>query len=291
MTDLAFAAPDTLEEVLSLLDGRPDAVAVAGGTALAILMKQQLIRPTLLVSLAGVTELRGIETTTDGGLSVGAFSTHRAIETSSLVVDYSPALAHAFSEIATVRIRNQATLGGNLAHADPAQDPPPVLLAYDASVVVAGLDGRRVIPLSSFFVDFFETALRPDELITRVILPPRLPGSRATYLKYLPRTRDDYATVSIAVSAHIDADERWRSVRIGIGSGGPVPIRAPLAEAVLEGSRPGPSDIEAAAALAAEAVDPIDDLRGSASYKRRMADVWAGRALRGILNQPTDVSQ
>jgi carbon-monoxide dehydrogenase medium subunit len=292
MSGPAFAMPDSLEETLGLLTDRPDdAVAVAGGTSLVILMKQQLIRPMLLVGLGGLSELRGIENTADGGLSIGAFTTHRAIETSPSVADYSPGLAHAFGEIATVRIRNQATLGGNLAHADPAQDPPPVLLAHDASVVVAGLDSRREIPMSSFFVDFFETALRPGELITRIVLPPRPRGSRAGYVKYLPRTQDDYATVSIAASAHIDAYGRWHSVRIGIGSGGPVPMRALLAEAALEGLQPGPSDLAVAADLVGEAVDPIDDLRGSASYKRRMAGVWTRRALQRLLEPASEVSQ
>lgn len=280
MTPFDYAEPGSIGEAIALLgEHGEDAHALAGGTALVLMLKQQLLRPRLLVGLGRIAALSGIRAGTDGGLEIGATTTHREVETAPEVRAYAPALGDAFRQIGTIRIRTQGTLGGNLAHADPAQDPPPILMALDATVVVVGASGERAIPISSFFVDYFETVLEPGELITGVRLPPRDPRARAAYVKFLPRTHDDYATVGVAVSASGGRDGRWRQVRIGVGAAGPVPLRARAAEAALEGTELGPREIGGAADLATDALDPIDDLRGSAGYKREMARVWIRRAL------------
>jgi len=274
-----YREPASLEEVVETLAEHGDeAHLIAGGASLILMLRQQLLSPALLVGLRGVPGMAEIGVGPDGWLEIGAMATHRSIERSDLVRSHAGALADACGRVATIRIRNQGTIGGNLAHADPAQDPPPVLLALDAVVDVVGPDGARVIAVADLFVDFFETSLAPGEIITAVRVPPRPPGAAATYLKFLPGSKDDYATVSVAVSGVLGG-ERWRQVRIACGAAASVPMRIRAAENRLEGGALEPADVAAAADLVAEAVDPIGDVRGSADYKREMAAVWTRRAL------------
>lgn len=274
-----FVEPASLEEAVTLLQQHgPDAKAIAGGTAFVLMLKQWLLRPKLVVGLRQLPELGGVRTFSDGGIEIGATTTHREIERSGTVRAYSGALADAFGSIATVRIRNQGTVGGNLAHADPSQDPPCILLALDAVVAVTGSGGDRTVELSALFVDYFETVLEPGEVITSVRLPPRPAGARARYVRFLPRTHDDYPTVAVAVSAR-PTDGAWCDVRIAVGAAGPVPLRMTAAESGLEGRAFDPRALEDAADMVAEAVDPLDDVRGSRDYKREMARIWTRRAL------------
>jgi carbon-monoxide dehydrogenase medium subunit len=183
-----YHAPTSLDETLALLAAHGEgAHLMAGGTALVLLLNQGLVHPAHVVGLRGVAELHGIRRLDDGGLQIRALTTHRQAERSSDVRAYCPMLAETFARVATVRIRNQATVGGNLAHADPAQDPPPMLIALGGEAVIVGGDGERRLPLDEFFVDYFETALRPGEVLVAVDLPPLAPGTRVTYKK-LPRT-------------------------------------------------------------------------------------------------------
>lgn len=261
----------TVDEAVALLARLgDDAMVLAGGTAFALLWKQGLIRPAHVVDIHGAAELRGIARLPDGGLRIGALATHRDAERHPAVASYCPALAETFGHVATIRIRNQATVGGNLAHADPAQDPPVMLLALDGVAVARSSRGERRIPLASFFIDLMTSSLAPDELLTEVVLPPLAAGTRAVYRKFLPRTADDYATVSVAAVRSAEG-----GVRVALGSVAATPVRAGACERALAG---GASPAEAAP-LVDEAIDPLDDARGSADYKRRMARVWAERAL------------
>jgi len=267
--------PASLDEALALAARLgEDAHFMAGGTALVLLMAQGLVRPAHVISLRRVPELRGIQRDPDGTLRIGAMATHRECERADAVRAHCAALAETFAHVATVRIRNQATVGGNLAHADPAQDPPPMLIALGASAIVVGPGGSREIPLDAFFSDTFTTALAPGEILREVRVPPLPAGARATYVKYLPRTHDDYATVSVAAAATRDG------VRVALGGVGPTPVRArEVEDALARGSA-----IDDAAALVDGAIDPIDDARGSAAYKRDMARVWTARALSEVLS-------
>lgn len=247
-----------------------DAMVLAGGTAFMLLWKQGLIRPAQVIDIHAVAELREIALLPDGGLRIGALATHRDAERHPAVLSYCPALAETFGHVATIRIRNQATVGGNLAHADPAQDPPVMLLALDGVAVARSSRGERRIPLASFFIDLMTSSLAPDELLTEVVLPPLAAGTRAVYRKFLPRTADDYATVSVAA---VSSPEN--GVRVALGGVAATPVRAGACERALAHGAPAAE----AAALVNEAIDPIDDGRGSAGYKRRMAQVWAERAL------------
>jgi len=278
-----YPEPDSIDEATTLLAAHgSDAVVLAGGTAFAILYRGGLIKPGHVVGLRRCADLRGIRAD-DSGLWIGALATHREVERSDAVRAHHPAIADAFARIATVRIRHQATIGGNLAHADPAQDPPPILMAFDASVTVAGPGGaRRLVPLDELFVDTFTTTLGEGEIITGVRIPPVKVGTRATYQKFLPRSEDDYATVSAAAAVRLDGEGRVESARIALGAVGPTPIRARAVEDAIAGRRPTPGLLADAAALVREAIEPLDDARGSAAYKRDMAVVWTRRALEQV---------
>jgi carbon-monoxide dehydrogenase medium subunit len=282
MRPFDYLEPETLDEALTLLaEDVEDTHVLAGGTSLVILMKQDLVRPARVIGLRRIAQLRAIDPH-DGGLRLGALATHGALARSERVRGHSAALAATFASVATVRIREQATLGGNLAHADPAQDPPVTLLALDASAIAMSKSRARAIPLAALFVDVFETSLEPDELLIRVELPPLPAGARATYKKFLPNTLDDYATVSVAAVVATDATGACTHARIAIGGAGPIPFRATAAERSLVGRRLDDAAIAEASALAAAATDPLADLRGSPEYKRAMAGVWTARALRDV---------
>lgn len=282
MRPFDYVEPETLDEALALLADDPDdTLVMAGGTSLVILMKQDLVRPARVLGLRRIAPLRAIGAA-GGGLALGALATHGALARSQAVRAHAAALASTFAAVATVRIREQATLGGNLAHADPAQDPPVTLLALEGVAVAKSRFGERRIPLGALFTDFFETSLEPGELLVRVEVPALPAGARAIYKKFLPATRDDYATVSVAAVVATDDAGACTHARIALGGAGPVPLRVHEAERSLSGRRLDDHAIREAAALAAAATDPIDDLRGSAEYKRAMAGVWTERALREV---------
>jgi carbon-monoxide dehydrogenase medium subunit len=276
-----YQAAHSIDEALTLLAEHGDeAEFIAGGTSLILMMQQGLVQPSFVIGLGDVGELRGIKRTPEGGLEVGAMTTHRVLETSPEAFAFAAALPKALGWIATIRIRNQATLGGNLVHADPAQDPPPVLIALDASVdVVSKGNAARLIAMESFFTDYFETQLGETELVRSVKVPPMPAGSKLAYKKFLPRTEDDYATVSVAVRLGIDDAGICKDLRIGLGALGVTPLRARAVESALLGQRLTASVVRDAAALVRDEVDPLDDVRGSAKYKREMARVWTERTI------------
>jgi aerobic carbon-monoxide dehydrogenase medium subunit len=284
MIPFEYRTPKNLKEVhATLKEFGTDAKLIAGGTALVIMMKQRLVRPSCLVSLRSVRGLNGIELK-DGGLRIGGLATHREVENSSLVRRRLPVLAETFHHVATIRVRNMATVGGGLAHADPNQDPPPTLIALGATAKATSPNGSRVIPLDAFFTGYYETVLNPDEIITELFVPKLAANTGAAYLKFLPRTADDYATVSAAAVLTLDKSKKTISdVRIALGSVGSTPIRATAAEAVLRGQPVKAEGFVEAAEKAKEAVDPISDFRGSAGYKKEMAGVFVRRALEKAL--------
>jgi carbon-monoxide dehydrogenase medium subunit len=280
MRDFEYREPDSLEEVLALLhDHGEDAKIIAGGTALVIMLNQRLIMPSYLVSLRKLPGLDSVESV-DGVLQLGALVTHRAVETSPMVRDQIPVLAETYRHVATLRIRNMATLGGTLAHADPSQDSPVTLMALDARVRLTSSGGSREVPLNEFFTDYYETVLQPDELLTEVLVPVPRPHTGSVYLKFLPRTEDDYATVGVAVSLEMEpSSQLCQECRIVMGGVAPTPLRVPEAEALLSGQKLVPELLHQAAAVAQEQTDPISDSRGSSDYKREMAGVCVRRAL------------
>jgi carbon-monoxide dehydrogenase medium subunit len=279
-----YSAPASIDEALAALkEYGDDAEFIAGGISLILMMQQGLVQPGKVIGLGNIKELRGIKRSADGGLEVGAMTTHRQLETSPEAFAYAAALPQSLGVIATIRIRNQATLGGNLVHADPAQDPPPVLIALDATIdVVKAGGGARSIAMESFFTDYFETTIGEDELLRSVKVPPMPAGSRLAYKKFLPRTEDDYATVSVAVRLGVNPDGTCKDIRIGLGALAVTPLRGKAVEKALLGQKLTPESIREAAALVRDEVDPLDDVRGSAGYKREMARVWTERTIASL---------
>jgi carbon-monoxide dehydrogenase medium subunit len=275
-----YRSPATLDEALALLKERgDDARVVAGGTSLVTMMRQRLVLPGCLVSLRDVVGLNRIEAAS-GAIRLGALVTHRQVEVSPLVTERLPVLAETFRRVATVRIRHMATVGGSLAHADPNQDPPVTLMALDASLEIRRAGGERKLPLTAFFRDYYETALEPGELVTAVTVPLLPAASGAAFIKFLPRSAEDYATVAVAATVTLEAGgERCREARIALGSVAPTPLRAAKAEALLRGGRLDERLFSAAGEAAKGEVDPLADHRGSAEYKREMTAVMVGRAL------------
>ena len=281
MRDFYFHEPKTLPEALALLeehqdDGRP----IAGGTALVVLMKQSLLDADHLISLARIPGLDGIRSEADG-LHIGAMTHHREVETSPLVKQIAPLLADVYSHVATVRIRNVATVGGGLAHADPAQDPPPGLIVLDAKVKLISKNGERIVPVAELATDYYETQIQPGELVAEVIVPPQGSAS-ATYVKFLPRTQDDYATVAVAALAEV-SNGTISKLRVALGAAGPTPVHATAVEQALIGKAITHDAVRSAAEAVASQIDPLDDFRGSSSYKRDMAVVFTRRALERVL--------
>ncbi len=285
MRPFEYLEPPSVAEAIALRREHGDGGhLMAGGTALVLLMKQELVLPSHVIGLRRIESLRAIRKLAGGGIEIGALVTHREGERSPVVQAYCAALAEAFLRVGTIRIRNQATVGGNLAHADPAQDPPVMLLALDAEVALSGPGGERTLPLGAFIVDYFQTALGADEVLTAVRLPALTPGSRAVYLKFLPRSADDYATVAVAARIRLGPDDVCAEVRLALGAVDRVPVRIQAVEQALTGKPFTREGIREASRLVHDAVHPLSDLRGSASYKREMACVWTERALSGLLD-------
>ena len=279
MIDFEYHAPTSLVQVFELLDQYgDDARIMSGGTALVIQMKQRLSQPGHVVGLRGVTSLNSIESTPTG-IKIGALCTQRQVENSIAVVEGLPLLADTFRKVATPRIRNMATIGGGLVNGDPNQDPPPSLIALGASAVITSKSGERTVPVEELFIDYYETDVQPGEVLTSVLVPKAPVGSGSAYLKFLPRTADDYGTVSVASIVSKEQDDTCKDVRIVLGSAGVTPIRATNAEDSLRGKPLTDENIRVAAAMVKDAVDPLDDFRGSAEYKTDMAEVFARRAM------------
>jgi carbon-monoxide dehydrogenase medium subunit len=273
-----YLEPSSLEEALALLARHGgEAKLIAGGTGLVNLMKQRLVRPAFVIGLRALKPLADI--TEDSGLTIGALATLAALESAASVRRKAPLLAEACGHVATVRIRSMATLGGAMAHADPNLDTPPALIAMEGQIVARSQRGKRKIPAERFFTGYYETLLEPDEIVTEIRIPAQPDGSGTAFLKFLPATQDDYATVSIAARVALDGNGTIGDARVALGAAATVPVRATAVEAALSGKAADDTTFRHAAPLVLDAIDPIADFRGSAEYKRKMAVVHVRRAL------------
>jgi aerobic carbon-monoxide dehydrogenase medium subunit len=275
-----YLEPSTLDEALALLAQHGDnAKLIAGGTGLVNLMKQRLVRPTFVIGLRALKPLTSV--VENGGLRIGALATLQSLTTSDSVRRGAPLLAEACSHVATVRVRSMATLGGAMAHADPNLDTPPALIALDAQVVARSQRGERRIPVDQLFTGYYETVLEPDEIVIEITIPAQPDRSGAAFLKFLPATQDDYATVSVAARISLAASGTIAEARVALGAAAMVPVRATAVETALAGKAADEKTFRDAAPLVLDAIDPIADFRGSAEYKRKMAIVHVRRALAG----------
>ena|GEM_PF-15333 len=279
-----YHAPSTIGEATALLARLgDDAKVLSGGQSLIPMMKLRLATPKHLVDINGLPGLAYVREE-DGALRIGGLTREADLEDSDVVQRRYPLLADTCRAIADPLVRNMATVGGNLAHGDPANDHPATMLALGAEVVAVGSGGERKIPIGSFFTGPFTTALRPDEIVVEVRVPAPKPGSGGAYLK-MERKVGDFATAAVAVQLTLGAAGVCERVGIGLTNVGTVPIKATKAEAALTGKRLDDAAITQAAQLAAEAAQPQADLRGSVEYKKDLVRVLTARALRKAIER------
>ena len=282
----AYHAPKSLTEATALLAKLGDGAKVlSGGQSLIPLMKLRLTSPPHVVDINGIQGLAYLKEA-DGFLRIGALTRESDLDESELIRTRYPLLHDTCKVIADPLVRNMATVGGNLAHGDPANDHPAAMLALGAQVVAVGGKGERRIPIASFFTGPFETALEPDEILTEIRVPVPPAGSGGAYVK-MERKVGDFATAAVAAQVTLAASGVCESAGIGLTNVGLTPIQASRAEAALKGKRPDEAAIAEAAGLAAEAAQPTDDLRGPAEYKKDLVRVLTTRALRRALERAT----
>lgn len=274
--DFEYLAPDTLDEALRLLDEhRDDCKIIAGGQSLLVLMRQGLVAPAYLVDIKRLPELNYIRSDA-AGLRIGALTTHRTIEKSPLMTNGFGVLAEMERRLASIQTRNWGTIGGNVCHGEPAGDPTPVLMALKATLTIAGLKGRRNMPVEDFCLDYFETALQPGELLVEIQVPAAPPHTGTAYYKF-NIIESDMATVGVAVSLTLDGGEVCEDTRIVLGACGPTPVRARRAEDALRGQKITTDLLKQAGRIASEEVDPITDTCASAEYRRELVKVLVPR--------------
>jgi aerobic carbon-monoxide dehydrogenase medium subunit len=282
MTPFELAEPATVKEAVALLDpDDPSVRPIAGGTALMLMMKAGVFQPSKLVSLRNVNELTAIGAMPDGALRIGAMTPLAALERSAAVRAHAPVITRTLRTLSNIRVRNVATIGGSLAHADPHMDMPPVLVALGAHVTVAGPAGERTIPVEELFAGYFETVLARNELITSVVIPAQRDG-RAVYLKCTTRAVHDWPALGVAVAVESDG-ATVRDARVVVSAATETPGRLTSVEQALRGGRVGDALWQAAGEAAAKEAQTISDGQGSAAYKRQLVRVYVARALAAAL--------
>ncbi len=282
-TDTEFLIPSSVSEALENI-AKEDAIFLGGGTSTALLYKTRLIEPSRVVWLGNVGELKGIFVSTTA-VTISAMTTIAEISANRDIATLLPAVSVAAGAIGNARVRAMATLGGALAHADPRQDLPPAMIAVGAVVSVKSAAGSRDIPLAKFYEGFLETVLTPEELITAITIPLVREGT-SSYIRYTPTSEGDYPTIGAAAAVTMAADgntiETATAVLCGVGT---VPIIAEEASRILEGTTGDDATLRRAANTVREIVDPQDDERGTAAYKREIAPVFAYRALKSCMQR------
>jgi carbon-monoxide dehydrogenase medium subunit len=278
--------PRSLAEACAILADDCNAKAVAGGTALLTIIKQGLLLPKSLVNLKKISDGAAITFDPVQGLRIGALTTINEIENSETVKGYYPALAQACHVVANIRIRNMATIGGNLAHGDYQSDPPTMLSALNARVELTSAGKIRQISLAAFQLGSYETALQPGELLSAVIIPPLPHGMAGHYVKFTTGSSEERPCAGIAALARID-NGLCHELRLAIGAVSAKPVRIG-AESLANGKTLSPDLIGTIANEAARAIDPIDDVRGPADYKRHLVGVLTRRALQALADGRTE---
>ncbi|MDP6549263.1 MAG: xanthine dehydrogenase family protein subunit M [Dehalococcoidia bacterium] len=273
-----YHAPSTLGEAVAILRRHPgDARVLAGGHSLLPMMKLRLAQPSHVVDLGRITDLVYI-TERDGGLAIGPMTTCHTLEASELVRERAPVLAETAAQVADLQVRNKGSIGGSIAHADPAADLPAALLALEARIRTSGGGRVRSLPSGRFFVDLFTTALRDTEVITEIFVPQLLQRTGGSYQKFANKA-SRFAVVGVAALVTLDDRGRCWRVRIGITGAGPRAVRARASERYLTGKEPSARNLSQAARRAAAGIEFLGDQHGSEEYREHLTRVLAGRAL------------
>lgn len=279
----AYHRPTSLSETIRLLQTHENAWPVAGATDLGVMLRRRVVEIDTLIDVSRLPELRRLEA--DGSkITIGAAVTHREIERSPIFVGPLSALPVACSTVGATQTRNVGTLGGNLCNASPAADIPPVLMVFGAAVEIAGPGGRRDLSVEDFLTGYRQTALRSGELLAAIRIPRPPVRSGSAFFKQGRRGAMEISVVSAAASVEMTEDGRLSSVRVAVGSVAPTAVRARAVEDRLVGVRPDSDAIAVAAVAVEDHIDPIDDVRASASYRRRIAPVLVRRALAAAID-------
>lgn len=288
MVKFDYLEPKNLKKACELLERYGDeAKLIAGGTALLIWMRLRLLSPKVVISLEKIPNFDRVRFSAKDGLRIGARARHRDIELSTPVRRHYPLLHETFRKVAQPRIRNMGTIGGNLCQGDPLTDPGASLMALDAEVVLTSTKGSRTLPIDNFFVDYYETAIQPDEILTEICVPPPVKKLAWAHIKFTPRTEEDFATIGIALTLK-GQNGRCEDVRLALNSASSTIFRAKKAEEVVRGKPFTDELFSEMGNVAAGEADPIDDLRGSADYKRDLIKVLVKRAAKQALEQVKD---
>jgi aerobic carbon-monoxide dehydrogenase medium subunit len=284
MTPFELVEPTTLREAVALLDpDDPTVRPIAGGTALMLMMKAGVFRPTRLVSLRKLAGQYGrVAAGANGALTIGALTPLAVVERSDEVARAVPVIPRAMQRLSNVRVRNVATVGGNLAHGDPHMDLPPILIALRAEVAVLGPSGERTIAVEDLFAGYFETVLAKNELIAELRIPAQ-GKTRAAYLKVTTGSAEDWPALGVAVAIEAEGTA-VKSARVVVSAATEKATRLKAAEKAIAGTNIDDKTVARMADTAAEEAECISDVRGSAAYKRELIRVYAGRAVRQVLN-------
>ena len=273
-----YLQPKTIPEAIALLQQYgDDAKILSGGQSLIPMMKLRIARPAYLIDINRIAGMSYVKEE-DGHLKIGGLTREAELESSPLVRSKYPIILDTTRVIADPQVRNLATLAGNLAHGDPANDHPATMLALGAKVIATGPAGARVIPIEDFFLSLFTTALAPNEIVTEIQIPVPPAHSGGAYFK-LERKVGDFATAAVAAQLTLDSSGTCQQVGMGLTNVGPTPVKARKAEAFLRGKKPDEGNIRQAAQLASDEAQPSSDLRGPAEYKKGLVKELAFRAL------------
>ncbi len=278
-----YHAPSSVEEALDLLNNNDDAKILAGGHSLIPMMKTGLAAPETLIDLGKAEGLSYINES-NGGLAIGAMTTYRELAGSDVVAANAAVLGEAAASVADPQVRNMGTIGGSLAHADPAGDLPAVAIALNAQIVAASSGGERTIAADDFFIDLFTTALEPDEIIAEIQIPALGSNTGAAYAK-MANKASHYAIVGVAAAISVDVGGHCTSARIGITGAGPSASRAAESESRLVGSSLDNAAIFSAAGHAADGIELNEDIHASAEYREHLTKVFALRAIRSAVER------
>ena len=279
----AYHAPTSVAEAVDLLtEHGEDAKLLAGGHSLIPLMKLRLAEPGVLIDLGKIADMAYIRESDGGGLAIGAMTTYAALESSDAVRRRAPVPADAARQVADAQVRNMGTIGGSLAHADPAGDLPAVAIALNAELITSSQGGHRSIGADDFFVDLLTTALEPAEILNEIRIPALAPRSGSAYAKFGNKA-SHYAIVGVAAVVTLAADGSCAAASIGVTGAGPNAVRAGDAEAALVGSATGDDAISAAASAAGNGIEFNEDVHASAEYRAHLTAVYAERAIRAAI--------
>ena len=277
-----YLRPDNMAEAIAALQATEEPCVLAGGTDLLIGLKTRTVKPQCLIDLKGIPDLDAIQY--DNGFKLGALTTVRDIEVSPLIREKIPVLSEAAATLGSIQIRNRATVGGNLCHGSPAADMAAILLAMNSKVEIATGNGARTIELDQFFSAPNQTALKPNEVLSQIIIPEEIERFKGLYLKHGPRKAMDIGIVNIAIVLDADAGSGLcNQIMIALGAVAPRPIRARKAEALLNGAKLNPEAIQKAAGAAADEATPITDFRASAGYRKDLVINLVARGIDQIL--------